>query len=136
MPRAWGREYSAEPAQQASGHWVCERHNYLEITGEPTFSEAFRQLASHGHRLYVIGYVDYMDPGVDRQGSAHTAYCSRPEFQRTIEITEQGVRGMLQSRQTRFDRTLYDARSNLVLLTKPGYNYDRPRNKGEGNDWG
>lgn len=69
--------------------------------------------------LYFIGYVDY----IDRFDRRHRAGYAR-QFAPRID-----------------DRSLYrtnadfEARSNLVFVTDAGYNYDRPRLPGEGNDW-
>jgi hypothetical protein len=30
---------------------------------------------------------------------------------------------------------VYAARNNLGVVAKEGHNYDRPRRRGEGNDW-
>jgi hypothetical protein len=111
-------------------------------TGTKSFSAAFRELAVHGHRLYVIGYVDYTDKFDDRHRAGYGRIYepaiddqNRPEYYSAIAVTETGILARMQERSVRFDMTLYQNRSNLILLTKPGYNYDRPRVKGEGNDW-
>lgn len=36
----------------------------------------------------------------------------------------------------RRDDPANENRNNLIFVTQRGYNYDRPRKKGEGNDWG
>lgn len=56
-------------------------------------------------RLCLFGYVDY----ADAFGCRHRAGYAR-EYR--------AVKG-----------------SNLFFITEPGYNYDRPRKPGEGNDW-
>jgi GTP-binding protein EngB required for normal cell division len=33
------------------------------------------------------------------------------------------------------DEKAYRARNNLVFVDQPGYNYDRERKQGEGEDW-
>jgi hypothetical protein len=69
--------------------------------------------------LYVIGYVDYIDKFGDRH---------RGGYARQYAVG-------------RDDRSSYrsdDAfanRSNLIFVTAAGYNYDRARAAGEGNDW-
>ena len=55
-------------------------------------------------RLWLIGYIDY----IDKFGNRHRSGYAR----------------------------VYDPDAfTLVLVQTPGYNYDRPREKGEGNDW-
>lgn len=76
--------------------------------------------------LYILGYVDYIDQfGTrHRSGYAHifdpTAERSQPFVDRT-------------SGQARLRST--PAEDNLIFVPKPGYNYDRTRERGEGNDW-
>ena len=56
--------------------------------------------------LCLLGYVDYMDAFEQR----HRFGYARQFVPNTRE-------------------------NNLVFITKPGYNYDRERKHGEGNDW-
>ena len=61
-------------------------------------------------KLYVYGYVDYIDVFNQRQRGGYARV-----FNRWLDIGKQ---------------------NNLVLVTQRGYNYDRQREEGEGNDWG
>jgi hypothetical protein len=64
--------------------------------------------------LWLYGYVDYIDQFGQRHRSGYaSAYNSQ------FDLTAEG-------------RTDVD---NLVFVTQEGYNYDRPRKRGEGNDW-
>ncbi len=56
--------------------------------------------------IYVFGYVDYIDRFNMRHRSGFARYY------------------MLGAKP-----------NNLMVLTQPGYNYDRERQHGEGNDW-
>ena len=58
--------------------------------------------------LYLLGYVDY----IDKFGRRHRAGYAR-----------------------RYDHAMPANSNNLVFVTQRGYNYDRKRKKGEGNDW-
>jgi len=102
-------------------------------------------LHNQGHRLYVIGYVDYIDKFDHRHRAGYgrvyePAIDDRksPAYQRPNSGNDGGGGGLgatVKSYGTHYDGALYDARNNMVLLTMPGYNYDRPRAKGEGTDW-
>ncbi len=70
-------------------------------------------------RFYVFGYVDY----VDRFKTRHRAGYSRM-YQPEIDIRPNG-----QSEE------VFAKRTNLVFVPQHGYNYDRIRSRGEGNDW-
>lgn len=81
--------------------------------------DSLRAVALKMHKLWLYGYVDY----IDQFGQRHRAGWARlydPD---------------------RDNRTYYPSdeefakRSNLVFVEKAGYNYDRERMKGEGNDW-
>jgi hypothetical protein len=116
----------------------------FQSSGEKRFSDAFRELAEHGHRLYVIAYVDYIDTFGRRHRAGYGRLYepaiddpNRPDYRnyRPVPDDAHGVERRLLRQATEFDPSLYAARNNLVLLTQPGYNYDRERKKGEGNDW-
>ncbi len=62
------------------------------------------------HTLYLIGYVDYIDQFGHRHRSGY-ARMYKP-------LTE-----------------LLRHQSNLFYVVQEGYNYDRPRQRGEGEDW-
>ena len=63
--------------------------------------------------LYVVGYVDYIDVfGGHQRGGYARVY------------------------DPALDTGPEDARNNLAFVTDRAYNYDRPREEGEGDDWG
>lgn len=68
--------------------------------------------------LWILGYVDYLD----RFDQRHRAGYAR-KFDPTLD-----------AKYDRDDVPVKD-RSNLPFETRPGFNYDRKRKKGEGIDW-
>ena len=60
--------------------------------------------------LHYVAYVDY----IDKFGIRH-----RSGYGRTYNPAPVGFGG-----------------HNLIFITQHGYNYDRERKEGEGNDWG
>ncbi len=78
----------------------------------------------HGaKRLYVIGYVDYIDSfGVRHRGGYARMYLPKFDDRAEWPDGEEGTK-------------LFAERSNLVFVPQPRYNYDRKREKGEGEDW-
>jgi hypothetical protein len=78
--------------------------------------------------LWLIGYVDYIDRFNGRHRSGYARRYD-PDVDVMIEYAAgRADRGV-------FNKERYDKRNNLPIEPKPGYNYDRPRKKGEGNDW-
>jgi len=73
----------------------------------------------HHYDLYLIGYVDY----IDQFGKRHRNGYARV-YQPTVD-----------NRGSYGTDAEFDARNNLLFVTHGGYNYDRPRKKGEGNVW-
>ena len=65
-------------------------------------------------KLYVFGYVDYIDAFEQRHRAGY-AMVYKPPGPSRVEF--------------------FGGRDNLVLVTQEGYNYDRLRKEGEGNDW-
>jgi hypothetical protein len=125
------------------GNYTITTPYEFKSTGGASFSAAFAELFTEGHRLYVIGYVDYIDKFDQRHRSGYGRIYQpsiddrrSPEYQIQATVDDGDVFiGNMQSRATRFDPMLYDARNNLAFLTQPGYNYDRKRKRGEGSDW-
>jgi hypothetical protein len=60
-------------------------------------------------RLWILGYVDYRDNFQKRYRSGYAR---------------------------RWNPRSAESGNNLVIEAKPRYNYDRERDRGEGNDWG
>jgi hypothetical protein len=73
----------------------------------PVSIEDWEDLNSGAKRLILIGYVDYIDQFGQRYRSGYAG---------------------------RFDPRSPD--NNLLAVITRGYNYDRKRQQGEGNDWG
>ena len=93
-------------------------NHYVPFTGlDPDALMAVME--DEERKLWLYGYVDYRD----RFGTRH--------------------RGGYMRRYERFDRTaapdalghLPERYNNLVFDPTPGFNYDRERERGEGNDW-
>ena len=98
-------DYSATPALQPL-------QAFLVTEDELFFSRTFalgpqnNDLEDGTKRLWLYGYVDY----IDTFGERHRAgYASRYSPGPTSD--------------------------NLTMVAQEAYNYDRPRKKGEGNDW-
>jgi len=83
-------------------------------------SEMLRQIASGAKHVWLLGYVDYIDHfrGHHRAGYARLY---NPDLDN---------KAFYNGNEKEFAE-----RNNLVFVTQPGYNYDRPREKGEGDDW-
>jgi len=89
-------------------------HNY-----EVRVSDAdFPHVIDDNKTLYIFGYVDYIDKFEKRHRSGYAR-----AYMRSIDTTIYWAEDAINSR------------NNLVFVTQDGYNYDRPRKKGEGNDW-
>lgn len=70
------------------------------------------KIAAGDETLWIYGYVDYSDKFMQRH---------RGGYARVYNPT--------------LDTGPIDTRNNLVFVNQDGYNYDRPRKKGEGRDW-
>ena len=69
--------------------------------------------------LYVIGYVDYIDKfGARHRGGYARKYTYARDDRKAYASDDE-----------------FAQRSNLIFVTQDGYNYDRPRIRGEGDDW-
>ena len=82
---------------------------------EAVIEEAVR--AGRG-RWLVFGYVDY----IDKFGKRHRAGYAR-EYNKELDDP------------SRYSAEDYPKRSNLSFVVEPDYNYDRERQRGEGEDW-
>ena len=70
--------------------------------------------------LFLIGFVDYVDQfGQRYRGGYARRYQPRMDDRSRYRTDD-----------------AFEQRSNLVFVAQNGYNYDRPRGRGEGNDWG
>lgn len=77
-------------------------------------------LIREGHgRFLIYGYVDYIDQFEQR----HRAGYGR-EYNHALDDPDEYA-----------SPSDFEKRSNLPFIPETGYNYDRPRQKGEGNDW-
>lgn len=69
--------------------------------------------------LYVIGFVDYIDKFGDRHRSGYARkYAAARDDRKSYETDEE-----------------FSQRNNLIFVTEAGYNYDRIRVAGDGDDW-
>jgi hypothetical protein len=83
-----------------------ERRHPLVGSGHATLPQTVATPGIQGIHAWLIGYVDYMD----RFGGRH-----RGGYGRRYQPSTPN--------------------NNLVFIDADGYNYDRDRNNGEGNDW-
>jgi hypothetical protein len=71
------------------------------------------------HKFWLCGYVDYIDQFGQRHRGGYARVYDAPS----------------DSRGRYRDDKDFETRNNLRFVQQDGYNYDRPRQKGEGNDW-
>ena len=70
-------------------------------------------------KLMLYGYVDYIDVFGKRHRSGYARdYSPKRDNRADYPYDEE-----------------FETRNNLVFMEQRGYNYDRLRKKGEGNDW-
>ncbi len=82
--------------------------------------------------LCVLGYVDY----IDKFGQRHrTGYGRRYEPSIDKNVPHIPRARWSHRLMPEVDDEVYSIRSNLPFVTQPGYNYNRERQRGEGNDW-
>jgi hypothetical protein len=88
-------------------------------------AEYQRSQTQRGLGLYVFGYVDY----IDKFGGHHrTGYGRRYRLQADDPNSYKLPDGSTDAKADKL-------RNNLEFVATPGYNYDKKRKKGEGNDW-
>jgi hypothetical protein len=99
--------YTREPATIVPTAFLVA-NDWVSTTSWVTMPEEQANAIMRGNRrLFVFGYVDYIDQFDERH---------RAGFGRRYEMEMKGD-------------------TNLIFMTEPGYNYDRPRKRNEGNDW-
>ena len=99
-------EYEETPGHNVPKAFLVKGENFFATTAIEIGAHQVASVQASECALLAIGYVDYRD----QFGVRHRAGNARQ----------------------------YDPRGgeqNLSLFTQPGYNYDRPRKVGEGNDW-
>lgn len=104
---------------QAMNASVGKKGKFVHLAHWTIPTEMILRMKLGGEKLFVFGYADY----IDRFNERHRVGWAM-EYDRLIDIP-----GMYR------DGKLPKKRSNLRFITTPGYNYDRKRQKGEGNDW-
>lgn len=120
-------------------------HRYLfHTTRKPSFHEAFREMSMAGHTLYVIAYADYIDKFGARHRSGYARVYepllddkSLPDYLEPVPSKEasSAAERAIRSGFQRFSQKRYERRSNLIFITRTGYNYDRRRSYPDGEDW-
>lgn len=113
-------EYEKRSGRQPRQAFLVKGEEFFFNTSPQQMTAAnLRSITADTHRFYVLGFVDY----IDNFGCRHRAGYARvynPDLD---------------------DRTHYSNekefldRNNLVFVSQVGYNYDRPRKEGEGEDW-
>jgi hypothetical protein len=105
--------------RQAPRAFLVTQDRVFTGFGGPLSDSELSEIRAGFVRLYIFGYVDY----VDRFKKRHRAGYARM-YQPGIDIRQPG-----QSLES------FAKRTNLVFVPQRGYNYDRARLRGEGNDW-
>jgi hypothetical protein len=84
-------------------------------------SEQMAAVKNTANNLYLIGFVDYVDQFEQRhrEGYARRYYPMLDDRESGHYKTDAG----------------FATRNNLLYVTEEGYNYDRKRERSEGNDW-
>jgi hypothetical protein len=122
-----GDALPAEPDYSVD-NWAGPLRAFL-VTNDEFFDSRFYRISADDAQkvkdlifdLYMIGFVDYIDQfgGRHRGGYARIYYPMVDAKSADRYPTE----------------AVYAVRNNLGVVAKEGYNYDRPRHRGEGNDW-
>lgn len=100
-------DYSVRAAGESPNIFLVREDESFTSYNFPISNEERSSIEDGTQILYVYGYIDY----IDRFGCRHRAGYAR-----------------------RFNGEI-GGEDNLKFVIQEGYNYDRPRNKGEGNDW-
>jgi len=109
-----------KPDRQPRQAFLVRNEKFFFSTSPQQLTEGdLRNIKAEFQRMYVMGFVDYMDNfgGRHRAGYARI-YRADLDDRRNFDSDEE-----------------FSGRNNLVFVDQSGYNYDRPREKGEGNDW-
>ena len=100
-------EYAITPLQNIPNAFLVKKAFFRTTTDIPIGIGKADTVTNGECDLFLVGYVDYRDQFGNRYRGGYARH--------------------------------YDPKGeedNLILVTQPGYNYDRPRKNGEGNDWG
>jgi hypothetical protein len=109
---------STEPSYAAPR--TKKQHNaFLVKGGEVFFMVEVPELFAIGVEFCLLGYVDYIDAFNQRH---RTGYARRYD----PRLDDPNI----------YSEDWFEKRNNLVYVGGAKYNYDRPRTKGEGDDWG
>jgi hypothetical protein len=112
-------DYLREKQRTAKAFVVSDEEVFLSEPYSIAIDEENRVKAGTV-RLWIIGYVDY----IDRFGYRHRGGYARHYWPQADDRTRYG------------SDAEFEKRNNLSYVPQPGYNYDRLRQKGEGDDWG
>jgi len=83
----------------------------------------------HPLRLFIIGYVDFVDAFGVRHRSGYARMYNAWIESKGIQPDDPTMLSAVELKQR------HKRRNNLVFMSQAGYNYDRERDEGEGNDW-
>lgn len=76
-------------------------------------------------KVYVLGYADYIDKFSERHRAGFARWYNPVADDHRLYEDETG----------KVNEQTWNERNNLLFVTQPHYNYDRPRKKGDGKDW-
>jgi len=122
-------DYDPTKGQVVRVHLVKDEsfNIFMNVNVEAT---AVANVQSEGWKLYLLGYVDYIDKFKGRHRSGY-ARVYNPSIDANIATKPLREGSMIPIP----DPKAHAQRNNLPFVTQPGYNYDRPRVRGEGDDW-
>ena len=145
----FGASLPADP-QYNEGEYGEARGGFIASTGSVVIgqewllpSERLTQIKSVGNlmrdeeplKLWIIGYVDYIDQFDVRHRSGY-ARIYDPRIDSRRDYNKRGFFASGDIAMGRaFDQEAFDGRNNLLFVGLHTYDYDRPRLRGEGNDW-
>jgi hypothetical protein len=112
-------DYSWDGERESSKAFLVADDEFFLMNIAPMSTNDRTHIANGEKKLFVFGYVDY----IDQFGTRH-----RGGFARIYEPA-------LDNRANYESDKHFTGRGNLIFMTKKGYDYDRPRRWGEGNDW-
>lgn len=112
-------EYTPGTGQHIRRIFLVREDEFFTYQHFTILSPDFGLIENGTKDLCIYGYVDYMDQFGTRYRAGYARRYDPRENIRPPDISDEAFRN----------------RSNLHYVTQPGYNYDRPRQPGEGNDW-
>lgn len=107
-------DYGAQP--KAAPHFFLVGNDHFFHTDWVNIGATAKAAKDGAVQMWVLGYVDYIDTFGQRHRSGYARV-----YNHTLDVGRCAPG---------------ELRTNLEFVTQDSYNYDRPRERGEGNDWG